>query len=111
MKNTPAMIVIAMLLNSCRRDVLNDPIPQCMRSRIAQFASQDLCDGSDIKLYSFQGRMVYVFNAQSCYADGASEVVSEDCEGLGILGGIAGNMTIQGEAFSNAEFIRVVWPE
>jgi len=44
-----------------------------------------------------------------CGGDLASYVLSENCDTLGFLGGIAGNTIINGEPFSNAEFRGMVW--
>jgi hypothetical protein len=38
-----------------------------------------------------------------------SEVLDENCNSLGFLGGIAGNTKINGEDFNNAKLKRTVW--
>jgi hypothetical protein len=39
----------------------------------------------------------------------ASEVLNQDCESIGYLGGLIGNQIINGENFSSAHFEETVW--
>ena len=50
-----------------------------------------------------------MFDPGTCGADMTSEVIDEDCNSLGYLGGIAGNVQISGTNFSEAVFIKVIW--
>jgi len=84
--------------------------PDCIKHSIRGFRSTTACDdGANVREYLFQGQMVYVFDPGTCGADMTSEVMDEGCETLGYLGGIAGNMIINGESFTNAVYQRTIW--
>lgn len=53
--------------------------------------------------------MVYVFDPGTCGDDMTSEVVDSECNSIGFLGGISGNMEINGEDFSTATFESLTW--
>ena len=53
--------------------------------------------------------MVYVFDLGTCGADMTSEVLDENCNTLGFLGGIAGNTKINGDDFGNAKYKSTIW--
>mgnify|MGYP000076591706 CR=1 FL=1 len=59
--------------------------------------------------YDFLGEKVYVFDPGTCGADMTSEVIDEDCNSLGFLGGIAGNVEINGANFSEAIARKIIW--
>ena len=85
-------------------------LPQCLEELLTLI---DLtCADSKIDAYKFQGKTVYVldFQPSTCFFDGQSEVVDEDCNSLGFLGGLIGNTTINDEEFSEAKFLDQVWP-
>ena len=94
------------LLSGCCEDILPG-VPDCIEDQIREFR-KDPCDDKQVNLYRFQNQNVYVFGIDCC-CDAGSAVWDAECNQLGILGGFAGNTEINGEAFSNAEFILTVW--
>lgn len=86
-------------------------LSDCLDNEIESFKNGDYaCDeGANVKEYQFMGKKVYVFDPGLCGADMFSEVIDEDCNTLGNLGGIAGIIEINGTNFNEAEFIRIVW--
>ena len=58
-----------------------------------------------------QQQVVYVFEPGTCGNDMAAPVMDANCNTLGSLGGFSGDTHINGEDFSNAEFLETVWPE
>ncbi len=81
----------------------------CLNSKISDFKKEACSTGASVKEYLFQNQSVFCFDPGVCGGDLASCVLSENCDTLGFLGGIAGNTTINGEPFSNAEFRGTVW--
>ncbi|MFT4533337.1 MAG: hypothetical protein ACJA1A_000582 [Saprospiraceae bacterium] len=113
MKSLKSRITILLLLLlainfGCSEDY--GDVPECIKDEIEVF-KKDACDEvSSIRLYQFQQQEVYLFDLQSCFDDGASNVISNECEVLGILGTEAGFDGIKGvNFFENATLIRVVW--
>lgn len=105
-----AMYGLLMLgFNSCKKDEIASDTPSCIIEKIKEFKNYACSDGK-VDEYIFQEKTVYVFDQGStCGFDLTSDVVDEECNSLGFLGGFAGNTTINGESFSNAEFIRNIW--
>ena len=97
-------------ITSCQLDI--DPgTPGCIQHEIKEFSKSSLsCNTrANVSKYSFQNMMVYVFDPGTCGNDMVTNVYDAACKKLGFLGGIAGNTKINGEDFSNAELISVVW--
>jgi len=82
---------------------------QCINSKISAFQNECCNQGASVEEYSFQQEQVFVFNMGTCGADLPAYVLTDNCDTLGFLGGIAGNMTINGENFSNASLVGTVW--
>ncbi|MFN0275287.1 MAG: DUF6970 domain-containing protein [Chitinophagales bacterium] len=83
--------------------------PTCIRNKINKEKSS-YCNEADVKQYVFNGRDVYVFNIQSCFADGGSEVLDQDCNDVCFLGGFGGFTDCEGVNFENdAEFVQTIW--
>jgi hypothetical protein len=81
----------------------------CINSKISAFQNQCCDQGARVDEFTFQQEQVFVFNLGTCGADLPAYVLTSDCDTLGFLGGIAGNTTINGEDFSNAEPTGTVW--
>ncbi|OIP00601.1 MAG: hypothetical protein AUJ98_07105 [Bacteroidetes bacterium CG2_30_33_31] len=97
-------------ISSCQKLNIEKGTPKCITSLIKDFDnSQNCMDSVNVKKYSFQGKIVYVFNPGICGADMTSEVVDYNCNSLGFLGGISGNTIINCEDFSHAKFESVTW--
>lgn len=101
-------IIVLFSVSSCNTD--DDEIPACLQSRIDAFG-QEICNsGANVKLFTFQGDDVYVIFPGTCGADLSDEVLDEDCNTLGWLGGFAGGTDINGEDFyANATLESTVW--
>ena len=108
-------MVAAVSLGSCCKNDDHQPDDTtgtpCLDSKVSQFKQDDnLCNtGATVKKYLFQNQFVYVFDLGPCGADFFSEVIDDQCNFLGNLGGIAGNTTINGASFSSAQYISTVW--
>jgi hypothetical protein len=100
---------IAMFSIGCEK--IDKDCPDCIRDKIKEFAKSPICKNeAAVALYIFQNQNVYVFSEGSCGADLGASVYGENCEKLGYLGGIAGNMIINGVKFhENAEYQKEVW--
>lgn len=104
------LVFIFIGLVSCQKLEIEKDTPKCIENLINDFDKEQTCEsGVNVKKYTFQGKIVYVFNPGTCGADMTSEVIDFDCKSLGFLGGISGNTEINGEDFSNATFESTTW--
>ncbi len=104
------VILTVVTFSSCQELAIEDGTPDCIENSIKEYdETQDCNDGVNVTKYLFQGEMVYVFNPGNCGADMMSNILDSDCNSIGYLGGIAGNTEVNGEDFSNAKFISVIW--
>ena len=104
------LIFLSIGFFSCQKLEIEEGTPECVENLIKDFDKEQSCDqGVKVEKYSFQGKMVYVFNPGTCGADMTSRVVDSECNTLGLLGGVSGNTKINGENFSNAAFESIVW--
>ncbi|MCH2234785.1 MAG: hypothetical protein MK078_11100 [Crocinitomicaceae bacterium] len=110
MKYLAILLLAGLGFQSCNRDGIAPGTPKCIEDKILEFETNKLCaEGAKVDLYTFQGEFVYAFEQGNCGADLTTEIVSEDCQTLGFLGGISGNTEINGESFENAIFQNNVW--
>ncbi len=110
MKKVFVLLIIGLIsLSACKKDDFG--LGKCLDQKIIDFKNGDYAcaEGANVKEYEFLGEKVYVFDPGICGADFFSEVIDEDCNSLGNLGGIAGNAEISGTNFSEAVFIKVIW--
>jgi hypothetical protein len=100
---------IAMVSFSCEK--IDKDCPDCIRDKIKEFAKSPICQNeASVDLYVFQNQNVYVFSEGTCGVDLGAAVYGENCDNLGYLGGIAGNLMINGVKFhENAVFQKQVW--
>ena len=104
------LIFLSIGFSSCEKLEIEEGTPECVENLIKDFDKEQSCDqGVKVEKYSFLGKMVYVFNPGTCGADMTSRVVDSECNNLGLLGGVSGNIEINGENFSNATFKSIVW--
>jgi hypothetical protein len=99
-------IVSFTILSSCEKKQADTP--DCIKSLISTYS---VCgnDGGSVSQYSFQNQIVYVFDPGLGGADMASSVYNENCQIIGILGGIAGNNIINNEIFfGHAKLIKII---
>ena len=110
MKNS--LIFAILLLNiGCAVNV-QPGYPDCLEDRIKDFKKNSICDrGANVTSYLFQGDTVFVFSPGTCGADISSTVYDKSCKRIGYLGGFIGNRIINGENFTNAEFLEIVWSD
>ncbi len=101
-------ILCLSLLTNCEK--INIDSSECIEERVKKFARSASCETASVALYTFKGENVYVFSDGNCGADMGASVYTENCEYLGFLGGIAGNMIIDGEKFHEvSQFVKTVW--
>ncbi|MBX0290621.1 hypothetical protein K3G63_09245 [Hymenobacter sp. HSC-4F20] len=106
------LAAFALLLSACDEIDIEKETPDCIRQKAINLSRETPCDeGAFVKEYLFQGRTVYVLSSGHCIADGSDEVVDENCNQLGYLGGFVGTTTINGESFAKAEFRRTIWQQ
>jgi hypothetical protein len=105
------VFVLAFVLLSISCEKIED-CPDCIKNKVKEFAKNRICnDGTaGVAEYIFQDQYVYVFSDGTCGADMGAAVYSEKCEYLGFLGGIAGNLNINGVVFHDvAIFQKEIW--
>jgi hypothetical protein len=86
--------------------------PSCIEGKIKDFKKSGICDtGKEVAKYLYQNKNVYSFSKGVCGADLASEVLDAYCNSLGFLGGLSGNTEINGDDFSSAQFVAIVWED
>ena len=103
------ILLLVTIVTGCNKTDTAKGTPQCVKKKIEEFDKTSSCDDAKVKEYEFQGGNVFVFEPGTCGADMTSEVIDSGCSTLGYLGGISGNTKINGEEFSNAKFINMVW--
>lgn len=103
----PILLFTTFVQIGCVKD--DEDVPECIDNLIDQ-EGKNACADATVDEYTFEGQSVYVLNFQNCFADGGSEVRKANCEIMGLLGGIIGNVNINGKVFDqNAIFVRTVW--
>lgn len=87
-------VFLTILGVACQCEDPHTEAPVCISEQIQNFRSSDLIceEGASIIRYSFQDKLVYVFNPGNCGADMMSDVYDEYCNRICGLGGIAGNL-------------------
>ena len=101
------LILFLIVFSTCEKNPKETP--ECIKAKIETYS---FCEkGGTVTQYSFQGQLVYVFYLGSCRGiDSSADVYNENCECIGILGGIAGNNIINNELFiGNAKLIKTIW--
>lgn len=103
-------ILLIVISFSCKKFDIADGTPACIEQLIKDFNSETDCIVAvDVRKYEFQGGEVYLFNPGDCETDEGSEIYDSECNSIGFIGGIDDNLIINGEDFSNAELISVIW--
>jgi hypothetical protein len=102
------LTIASLLFASCEKD--ERETPTCIWNKITAFDTTYNCEEAKVDKYTFQEETVYVFDPGVCsQTDMASEVLNQECESIGFLGGLMGNQTINGENFSNSHFEETIW--
>jgi len=86
MKDLILLIVTVIAISGCNTD--ENEIPDCLQTRIDAFGWEICSTGANVKRYTFQGNDVYVIFPGTCGADMSDEVLDEDCNTLGFVGGV-----------------------
>lgn len=106
MKKVILGLTVILLSTSCNQSESD----QCIHDRIANFGTEICPSGATVKRYNFQGNTTYAIHLGSCIADGADEILAENCDVLGFVGGIAGVTDINGENYyDNASLEETIW--
>jgi hypothetical protein len=106
---TIIFLLTAFILISCNKPAIEKGTPGCVEEIIMNYSKSVYCDNAHVDEYKFQGEIVYTFDPGTCGADMTTEVINSECNSLGYLGGLTGNTGINGEEFSNAIFVKMVW--
>jgi hypothetical protein len=107
----PGLVAFSGLFIACEDTGPTRNVSKCMDTKIELYPP--ICgEGIETTVdeYLFQNELVYVFDYISCCCDYHSPVLNSQCDTLGFLHGFEGNTEINGEDFSNAEYLRTVWP-
>ncbi len=107
-------IILAMATTfaiGCTKNEQSTGTPECLSDKIQAFQTECCDQGANVKKYQFQGAPAYLFDPGTCGADMTSEVIDENCNVLGYLGGIAGNTTINGSNFETAQLQATIWQQ
>ena len=102
-------LLIITINSSCTKLDIEEVTPHCIIEKIKEFNKTSLCEDAKVEKYSFQEKIVYVFDQGNCGADMSADVIDSECNYLGYLGGLDGNGEINGENFTNAVFIKTIW--
>ncbi len=103
-----ATTLVFLGMGACKKNTVD--VSDCMKQHINEWSKSDMaCKGATLSEFEFQNNLVYGFNDNCMIADGSAPIFDENCNVLGMIGGITGNMKINGENFTNAKLIRVVW--
>ena len=94
---------------SCQKKNRITPPPSCIEERILAFEKTTCDKGAKVYEYQFQGERVYVFDVGFCDAAQSAKVINQDCQEIGIIGGLDGNQEVNGSDFSHAQRTAVVW--
>lgn len=103
------LLLLTLSFGSCEKSDIAENTPNCIMIKIEGLKKSSICNDPSIKEYRFQTKVVYVVDPGTCGADMSAGVFDNNCEEIGELGGITGNTIINGEEFSNAQFIRLIW--
>ncbi len=104
------LLISSLLMAGCKKAGDDGSITtKCLESKIEVFRNNSCDTGANVSEYTFQGKMVFVFDPGTCGADMTSEVMDSDCNTLGFLGGLTGNTKINGKEFSTAIFVKTIW--
>ena len=112
MKKIKILLFLGLIISaySCKKFDIAEGTPECVEQLIKDFNSETDCiAGVDVRKYEFQGGDVYLFNASDCSVETGNEVYDSECNSLGFVGGSDDNQIINGEDFSNAVLISVIW--
>lgn len=101
--------LLLLLSVSCKKKDNDEEPPACLNSLIDSYKATACSTGASVKEYTFQGNQVYVFEPGNCGADMQSPVYNNSCGSMGALGGISGNIMINGADFASATYVKTVW--
>ena len=104
------IILLPLLSGNCKKT--EAVTPDCINSLTRNIEhTVFMCEtGASVDEYLFLGKLVYVFDPGNCGADMQAPVYDTNCNMIGALGGLIGNILINNVRFDkNAVFQRTIW--
>ena len=99
--------LFAFLLAACNQ---HNDIDSCIEEKISSFGPEICPENATVKRCTFQGKTTYAILPGNCIADQADEILDENCNLLGYVGGIGGNTEINGvDYYANATVDETIW--
>ncbi|MCC7299328.1 MAG: hypothetical protein IT244_13420 [Bacteroidia bacterium] len=96
--------------SACKKFKIEDDIPPCIEESAKEKTKSVSSEYATILEYEFQGNIVYVFDLEAGQNNSSADIFNTSCEKIGYLGGVDQNKEVLGEPFTNAKFIRRIWP-
>ena len=97
----------------CDKSVVPPGTPSCIEQTIRDNKSNPNWEVGQVQEYEFQGKLVYAFQPDNrMIADGATRIVTDQCEQLCYVGGFGGpDITLCNGAnfYQNAVLKREIW--
>jgi hypothetical protein len=109
MKNILLVLICLVLLSFGFKSLKRGGIPSAIKKEIKKFAKSSACGDAHVDEMKFNKNTVYVFNNGTCGNDMTTEVRDSKGKSKGMLGGFSGNTKIDGEDFSKAVFVKMIW--
>ena len=104
-------ILALIFLTACDKEDFK-ALPECVQDEINSSDRTCPSDKMMVHSFTFQGETVYILTKDQCIADGGTSVVTQNCDTLCFLGGIAGLTMCSGEEFYKvATDEELVWEE
>jgi hypothetical protein len=104
-----AAAALILAFGCCSAQKTARKVPSVIKKQIAVFSKSASCNDAHVDEMLFQKAKVYLFDPGRCGADMTSDVYDAKGKLLGTLGGIRGNVMINGEDFDKAKKLRTVW--
>jgi len=102
-------ILLAFSLFSCMAKKKSSDLPKSLVPIVESFSKNPPCKDAHVDEFEFQGKIVYAFIPGTCGADMGTDVYDALGNKLGMLGGITGKTSINGEDFDKAILKKTVW--
>lgn len=103
------LLIAFLFLVGCKSAEKSLTLSGTLQKKIDQFKSASVCEDARISEFNINGELVYLFEYGSCIKDKESPVYDKSGNLLGAIGGFTGNMQLNGNDFSKAEFKREIW--
>jgi hypothetical protein len=103
------LLVLLPLVHCTQKKYGGRSVPAVIRKQISIYQKSASCKDAHVDEMIFQAARVFLFDPGKCGADMTADVYDEKGKLLGSLGGIRGNMIINGEDFDHAKKQRTIW--